>query len=203
MYNGRDCQVCETFYIVYEILFQSISLYFEEREEETKFILNKYWEDLIEGNENLRYSIHSKEAFRFLSKVFKYNLFEKRDDAIASSVIVNGNVIKDEAVVHRLIMESLKKTQVDPRFPTYDDVVPFPYLDVLDACELDLILGRMWPGKTLTKDFVSDNIFNKENSTIARQILRDLWSELEIRVFHFYSRLVPLNKKFPEVPSPD
>ena len=120
-----------------------------ERKEETRVILNKYWESLIEDNENMRYSIKCKEALKFLSKVFKYNQFEKRDGAIVSCVKVNGEVIKDDAVMNKLIMDHLKKVQVNVKFPIYHEPVPFPKLPVLTEDEMKQVLEKLWPGKLL------------------------------------------------------
>jgi len=49
-----------------------------EQELETRVVLSKYWEELIEDNEKLRYSLHSKEAFAFLRRVYKYSKTQKK-----------------------------------------------------------------------------------------------------------------------------
>jgi len=174
-----------------------------ERDTEARIILNEYWEDLIEENENLRYSIKSKEAFRFLSKVYKYNQFERRDGAMASVVKVGDAVIRNEDEVNRLIMDSLKKVQVDERSSMYSGPLPFPYLPDLNPEELECVFRKLWPGKAITTDCIGDNIFGKECRERVIRVLRDLWSGINLRNFHFLTRLIPLNKKFPDIPTPD
>lgn len=60
--------------------------------------------------------------------------------------------------------------------------------------------------KTLAFDGVSDTIFNKENINLSSSILFDVWNTdwnqiPEANIF-FKSRLVPLNKSHPHLPSP-
>ena len=100
-----------------------------EQQQDTRTILNQYWESLIEENENLRYSIKSREAFQFLSRVYKYNQFEKRDGAIVTCVKVNNDVERDEHKVNKLVMDNLRRIQVDERFPMYQS--PFHSLRCL------------------------------------------------------------------------
>jgi len=102
-----------------------------EKEEGAKVVLNKYWEELIEGNEKLRYSIHSKEAFVFLKKVFKYNQYERRDGSVADKVMVGDEIISDSKEVNKLIVEHLKSIQWDDKFPDYTSTIPFPQLILL------------------------------------------------------------------------
>jgi hypothetical protein len=181
-------------------LFLSVA---QEKEVETKIILDKYWKELIEGNEKLRYSMRSKEAFQFLKRVYKYNQFEPRDGSIVNKVIVNGNIVAEEDEVNRLIMDNLKNIQMNAKFPTYAEPFPFPKLDELTIEEMETILKRMYPGKAIATDFVTDDIFDKGIRDKVTQIFKDLWSGLNIREYHFKSRLVPLNKKHPDLPKPD
>jgi len=146
----------------------------KDQEDDTRTVLNRYWKDLIGENENLRYSVDSREAFRFLGRVFKYNQFEKRDGAIANSVQVEGRIVDEENEVNRLIMDSLRRTQLDPRFPCYSGLLPFPNLGIPSEEELEFLLNRLWPGKAITGDCISDDIFSKDKADVVKNILRDL-----------------------------
>ncbi len=166
-------------------------------------MLNKYWEDLIKENEKLRFSVCSRKAFVFLKRVYKYNMFEKRDGSIATRVIVDGEVVQDESMVHKHIMDALKLIQVDSRFPTYPEQHAFPVLENLTDDDLNNLLNRLWPGKAITTDCIHDSIFKKDNRGKVLTIFRDLWNGKNIQDFHFHARLIPLNKKHPEAPRPD
>jgi len=147
----------------------------KEKTEETKTILTKYWEELIEGNEKLRYSVQSKEAFQFLKRVFKYNQFERRDGSIADRVVNGGHVITEESDVNRLIMENLKSIQVNETYPSYEGHIPFPKLGCLSKHEVEDVLKRFYPGKAFTDDCISDDIFLGEHRDKVIEILCDLW----------------------------
>ncbi len=174
----------------------------KEKETETKVILNKYWEDLIKENEKLRYSICSKEAFAFLKKVYKYNLFEKRDGSIDTKILVDDLIITNEQDVHKHIINALKSIKVNEKFPKYDQPKPFPVLANLTDNELDDLIGRLWSGKAITIDCVTDDIFKKEFREKVQLIFRDLWNGQNINEYHFHIRIVPLNKMHPKVPNP-
>ena len=175
----------------------------QEKEEQTKTILTRYWEELLEGNEKLRFSIQSKEAFSFLRKVFKYNQFEKRDGSIVDRVLHDDNLITDTAYVNRLIMEKLRGLQVSDKFPSYNGYIDFPKLEPLVEGELESLLSRFFPGKAFTDDCISDDIFRIEHRDKVVQILSDLWNGQDINERHFRARLVALNKKHPAVPKAD
>jgi len=54
----------------------------------------------MEWNENLRFSKHSREAFKFLRNVYGYNQYERRDGSIVSKVLVDGEVISHTKTVN-------------------------------------------------------------------------------------------------------
>ncbi len=173
-----------------------------EKETETRIILNKYWEDLIKDNENLRYSLKSKLAFQFLKKVYKYNMFEKRDGTIANQVLIDEKTIINDNAVHKSIVDALKSIQVNPNFPIYDKPEQFPTLENLTSGGMDDLLRRLWSGKAITTDCVTDDIFKEEFRESVRLIFRDLWNGQNINDFHFHSRIVPLNKMHSKIPMP-
>ena len=111
----------------------------KEKGEETKVILTKYWEELIEDNEKLRYSVQCKEAFQFLRRVFKYNQFERRDGSIVDRMLHDDKLVMEEAVVNRLVMDNLKNLQVDAKYSNYTGYIPFPKLDPLGVDEIECV----------------------------------------------------------------
>jgi len=80
---------------------------------------------------------------------------------------------------------------------------PFPVLDSPSLDEMEDILGIITTHKALTADLVSDAILEEEHWERACNVLKDLWSGLEIDQTHFRCRLVALNKKHPAVPKKD
>jgi len=117
--------------------------------------------------------------------------------------MIREEVITDETLVHKLIMDHLRSIQVNEKFPIYTKPIPFPELDCLSDMEMEALLNRLWPGKAISTDFVSDSLFWKENREKVRDVLKDLWRGIEIKDFHFRARLVPLNKKHPNIPRAD
>jgi len=71
----------------------------------------------------------SKDAFRLLKNVFKYNSSEKRDGSIANRVIEGEQIIYEEAEINKLLVESLKLIQWDAERPLYERQTQyhFPY----------------------------------------------------------------------------
>ena len=93
-------------------------------------MVNEYWKEKIEENESFRFSSQSKEAFRFLRKVYKYHEYQRRDGAIIDRVLeANGEVVTDEDQVHVRILEALKELQVKNDEPTYEKLEPFSAMD--------------------------------------------------------------------------
>ena len=87
----------------------------------------------------------------------------------------------------------------------YLEEKPFPILPELSKKELKDLLENLSTGKAITLDGITDSIFKKENLEKASDIFRDLWSTdlscIQGIEASFTSRLVPLNKVFPNVPT--
>ena len=116
---------------------------------------------------------------------------------------VDGTIVRDEDQVNKLVMDHLRRIQIDERYPMYHSPLPFPNLPVMMEEEMKSVFRRLWPGKAIAMDCIGDNIFGVECYETAMKVLRDLWSRVKIKNFHFKMRLVPLNKKYPDVPVPD
>jgi len=165
----------------------------------------KYWRDIIQENERMRYSEQSKEAFKWLKDIYKYNQFEKRDGSIVDKVIDGDEIIKDEKSVNALLIGHLRSIQRDPSHYLYDEnsPTPFPVMSTPSMEEMSEILSIITTNKALTADFVSDSILEGQHWERTCMVLKDLWSGLEINNTHFRCRLIALNKKHPSVPRKD
>jgi len=90
--------------------------------------------------------------------------------------------------------------------PKYLQPLPFPVLPLLDQENLENIVNKISYGKALSTDGVSDIIFSKSNRKEVTKKLINLWSlgdekNFEINLKHFETRIVPLNKKYLDIPS--
>ena len=88
----------------------------------------KYWRDVLEENEKLRFSQMSKQAFELLRRIYKYNQFEKRDGSLVSKIKEGEVIITDEKLVNKELMGHLMSIQRDPDRGLYED------LNKLDLC---------------------------------------------------------------------
>ena len=164
-----------------------------------------YWRKTIEENERLRFSQFSKDAFKLLKRIYKYDQIEKRDGSIVSKVLEGDIVISEEKEVNRLLIEHLKSVQRDPRLHLYEEAppVPFPKLGLVPYEEMNVILGVITRNKALGGDLVSDAILNEDCFGMACEVFKDLWEGHEIGAHHFRCRLIALNKKHPDIPKKD
>ena len=166
--------------------------------------INKFWFDLIQENESLRFSKDMAEAFKQLSKIFKYKPPGK-DGSIVNCVKVGEDIIYDQNVINKLLLDVLKKLQLDSTKPI-PDPLPFPEFEDITPREAGLIFDRMASNKALSFDLFSDIIFSQEYKSKTCELIKSLWnSEVTntLDASHFEARLVPLNKKHPEVPKPE
>ena len=165
----------------------------------------QYWREMVQENEKLRFSQHSKEAFRMMRDIYKYNQFDKRDGSIVSKVLEGEVVVNDEKQVNALLIEHLKSVQWDPSQRIYEEnpPEPFPVLEAPSIEEMNEILGIITTNKAFTADLVSDSILAELHWERSCNVLKDLWSGLIIDEVHFRCRLIALNKKHPLIPKKD
>ena len=81
----------------------------------------------------------------------------------------------------------------------------FPILPVLSTEQVKALLRGLSTNKAITLDGLSDTLFQKENIQRAAEIFKDLWS-IDLNLIKgiqcsLTSRLIPLNKVFPDVPN--
>jgi len=165
-------------------------------------IIRQYFRQFNNELEDRRFSNISKEFFRYVRKVFKYDQIDKRDGSIISSILgENQEIITDPKEVNKQLMLTIKELQVDLRKPQPKNL-DFPSLDIKTPMEMKEILNRLWSGKAIAWDSVTDSIFQREWKDHSAIIFADLWKNLKIiKNKHFESRLVPLNKVHPKIPS--
>lgn len=164
--------------------------------------INEYWRELLEENEHLRFSCESAKAFDQLRKIFGYHKFEKRDGGIVSCILKDGQIVHDSDSVNAALIAVLRDIQVDPYVPI-PSAEPFPNLPNLSQEEAERLIDRMASDKAISFDLFSDIIFSNCYKAKTAEVIRDLWNSdvtEQLSAPYFEARLVPLNKKYPNVP---
>ncbi len=168
-------------------------------------IIKDYWNDLLHENEKLRYGQDTALAFQQLKRIFGYHKFEKRDGAIVDAILKDGEILTDVDQINSTIIQALKKLQVDETRLT-PHAEPFPDMPDLSLEEAVSLVRRMSTNKAIAFDLFSDAVFEPQFEEKTAHIIRDLWSKKNLDNLvntNFEARLIPLNKKFPEIPKPD
>ena len=92
-----------------------------------------------------------------------------------------------------------------PNEPKYDEPIPFPKLECLSETETESILKLVSNGKAIGLDLIADSLVAKDNLKRASCVLKDLWTVDLNRLMnnrkYFESRLIALNKDFPNTPT--
>ena len=178
----------------------------ENQDEDIENIIQNFWREKVQENEQKRYSPEIEEAFNFLKKVYKYHEYDKKDGSIVNKIkLDDGTIITDQEEVNHIIIEELKKQQVVENEPQYDNPIDFPKLPPLNESEMMEIVGRLSTNKAIAYDGITDILFTKENEAKTINILKDIWSmdwnKIEDHLIHFRTRLIPLNKIHPQIPT--
>ena len=125
----------------------------ENEDEDIRRILDDYWYNLAEQNEDERYSQESRKAFEFLRRVYKYNQYEKRDGSVVNKVALDDNTtVTQTEEVAKAIIDSLKTLQIKEDEPQYKSEIPFPKLSDLKTGELESILQGLSTNKATAYD---------------------------------------------------
>jgi len=168
-------------------------------------VINEHWEALMRKTEELRFSNESKIAYRDLKNILKYHIYKKRDGGIIIQIITEeGIIINDPKIVNEQLAKTIEEIQVDPRWK-FLNREEFPRLPELNQEEVLSLMERLSTNKAITLDGLSDIMFEEDNIKRSSEIFRDLWSialeTLKGIQKSFTSRLIPLNKMFPEIPT--
>ncbi len=172
-------------------------------------LVQEYWNEQYIENEKNRYSAlpsNVKDAFSLLKRVFKYHHYDKRDGSIVTKILQDdGTTEMRQEEVDKQLINVLKTTQFKEDQPKYDIPLDFPKMQKLSHEDCKNIISRISNGKAIAYDGLSDIIFNRENINKTAKVFQDLWeSEWVPRVHNpeqFTTRIVPLNKKHPNLPS--
>ena len=149
-----------------------------------------------------------RDAFQYLKRVYRFHEYKRRDGSIIDKVRrADGTVTCEENEVNKLVLENLKRTQVLESEPIYESPFPFPSLCPLAYGEMDYIVSNISHGKAVALDGLSDCLFSPELRSLTSTKLANLWTRINEFNFlekdnHFSTRLIPLNKLHPEVPTP-
>jgi endonuclease/exonuclease/phosphatase family metal-dependent hydrolase len=168
-------------------------------------LVSSHWQNIMQRIERTRWTNESKLAYKDLKDILKYHLYEKRDGGIIALVLSeDGTIISELEKVYELLAKTIEEIQVDERWK-FLDREEFPMLPMLSQKEVKHFMKEISTNKAITLDGLSDILFDKENRKISSYIFRDLWSISldKIRGIQksFTSRLLPLNKVFPNIPT--
>ena len=144
-----------------------------------------------------------KDFFRTLKKLYKYDHFDKRDGSIISSLKEGENeeLVTDPDEVNKRLMLTIKDLQFDATKPQPRNL-DFPMLKPKSVDEMKEILCKISSGKAIAWDALTDSIFRKTWMEKSALLFADLWQHLKlIKNLHFESRLIPLNKVHPQIPT--
>lgn len=173
--------------------------------------INEYWTKYWKKTEETRYSQKSQIAYASLKRILKYHLFEKRDGGIIHSLKEeDGTVVSDPEIVNSMLLKTMEELQVDNKWGWLEEK-PFPKLPRLSEEEMVRIVDRLASEKAIAYDGLSGILFSKEKRTnneksnmekIASK-LRNIWRlplhQIQEIEDSWDTRLVPLNKVFPEI----
>lgn len=100
--------------------------------------------------------------------------------------------------------KTIEEIQIDEKWGFLENK-PFPKLSIMNQEELEGILRELAHGKAIKLDGLSDKLCKEQNIKKNAKILKDLWSidlsQVRGIKASLTSRLVPLNKVFPNVPT--
>ena len=167
--------------------------------------VNTYWENIWKETEETRFSEDSAIAYNDLKDILKYHLFEKRDGGIINKIITeDGTIIYIPKEVNEELAKTIEEIQVDNNW-AFLERKPFPKLSPLKPNQIKNMLSSLSTHKAITLDGLSDIMFDRENIKRIIMIFRDLWSidldDIPGIDCSFISRLIPLNKVFPNTPT--
>ena len=184
-----------------------------ENSQQTEVMIYKYWKRFWKNKENIRFSQASKHAYQIIKGVLKYHLFEKRDGGIISSIQrEDGEITTDQKEVEALLLQTLREIQVDEKWGSIEKK-EFPRLRDLSPTEMETTLENLSTNKAIAWDGVSDLLFDPQKKgksqtsflEITARKLKDLWrtnlDQFQNMEDTWATRLVPLNKVFPQHPT--
>ena len=106
--------------------------------------------------------------------------------------------------MNRLLAKTIEEIQIDYRFRFLEEK-KFPKLPQLSKEEVNTLLEGLATNKAITTDGLSDIIFQKDLRDRAAEIFKNFWSielgDVKGIQASFTSRLMPLNKVFPDMPT--
>ena len=106
--------------------------------------------------------------------------------------------------MNELLAKTIEEIQVDKKWAFLQEK-PFPKLPRIRPEEIQELIKSLSVNKAITLDGLSDIIFKKEYHQKTGEVFGDLWS-IDLHTISgimasLTSRLIPLNKVFPEIPT--
>ena len=170
-----------------------------EEDQDTLNIVKEYWREKAEECEGDLLNGQLNKAFKYLRTVTKFHEFQRRDGSIITKVRAeDGTIVTDQDEVQKLVLENLRRLQTSETEPQYSEPHPFPNLTPLSTTEMDYILSKIYDGKAIAFDGITDTLFSKDNKSMTAKKLNNIWSA-DIAQHHFETRTIALNKLHPEI----
>ena len=113
-------------------------------------VIRTYYRQFNKDLEDRRFSSLCKDFFRCLKKFYKYDLFDKREGSIISSLKNREDepLITNQDEVNKQLMLTVKELQVDISKPQPKNL-DFPTMNVKDIEEMKGILSKLSSGKAI------------------------------------------------------
>src|SRR4051812_4966829 len=93
----------------------------------------------------------------------------------------------------------IEELQVDLKKP-HPRNLQFPQMDMKTEEEMERIISKLWSGKAITWDGVSDSIFHGSMKDKSKRVFADLWNNLNlVDNKHFEARILPFSKSYPNI----
>ena len=140
-------------------------------------------------------------------------MFEKRDGGIINSILnENGEITTDHKQIEELLLKTMSEMQVDTKYGWIKET-RFPKLKKISQLEVEFLLQNLSTNKAIAWDGISDLLFDRKKASekkpskleITARKIKDIWRTDLDKVTGiedtWATRLVPLNKVFPEHPT--
>ncbi len=136
-----------------------------------------------------------------ISKAFKSHTIGKKDGGIINSLLDDiGTLITDRKEIAKELMKTIAQFQINPNIQQVNPI-EFPTFSFGEIGDIHEIVQGLNFDKAISWDGITDDIFRKHNLEKTKDIFVDLWTNASIIDIHFLCRLVPLNKKYPQIPT--
>ena len=179
--------------------------------------LGERWNIKWQNTEKIRFSNEQEIFFDQLRIMTKYHMWQKAGGGIVNNLRdENDTIISDTNEMNKKIKKFFEDIHLAPEKYTLTKSERWKGLSPLEEEETIQLMKGLAKGKAISFDLIGDELFEVKEYKNSNQkinlekrinILRNVWNEdiLNHQNFNIFldSRLIPLNKKFPNVPKVD